>query len=976
MSSLPPTPDELQALRRCVRDLVALSTLPATYDHADPLGIARGLAEVLLRLLSVEFVYVRVRDREGRSSEEAARTGDSTQSPERAREIGLALAPWLLPEGADTSPAVPNPAGEGTVRLAVFPIGHGRDFGLLAAGCGRADFPTDTERLLLGVAVNQAAGLLQRKEAEDDLRRQTECLRVTLASIGDAVITTDTAGRVTSVNPVAAALTGWPEGEARGRPLAEVFRVVTEQTRREVESPAARALREGPVMGLANNPVLIARDGTERAIDDSAAPIRDGRGNVLGVVLIFRDVSERRRAERALTESEARKAAILKTAPDCVITCDEGGRVLEFNPAAERTFGYAAADVIGHDLADLIIPPGLRPRRRGGMARVLATGEGRILNRRVEMTARRADGTEFPVELTITLIPSDPPQFTAHVRDITARKTQERRRGARLAVTQVLAQSATFAEAAPGILRAVGESLGWDVGAFWVLDRPAAALRCQELWHAAAIDAQAFVDCCRGRTFGRGVGLPGRVWATGRPAWVPDVTTDDNFPRAPIAAEEGLHGAFAAPVLSGPELLGVLEFFSRDIREPDPDLLEMMATIGSQVGHFIDRRRAEDALREANRRKDEFLAMLAHELRNPLAPISNALHIIRGNGPPVPELVWARDVIDRQLRQMTRLVDDLLDVSRVSRGKIELRKERVELSAVVSSALEASRPLIDKRGQELTVALPPEPVYLDADPMRLAQVLLNLLNNAAKYTEPGGRIALRAGLGGGHITVRVTDTGAGIPPEMLSHIFEMFTQVDRTLDRSQGGLGIGLTLVRTLVEMHGGTVEAHSEGPGRGSEFVLRLPQLKDEGQRAKDEGEASVGPSSLVLHPSRRILVVDDNRDAAESLSVLLRLLGNEVRTAHDGVEAVASATEFRPDVVLLDIGLPKLNGYEAARRIREQQGDAVVLIALTGWGQDEDRRRSSEAGFNHHMTKPVEFEELQRLLTELKPASPERRP
>jgi signal transduction histidine kinase/CheY-like chemotaxis protein len=390
-----------------------------------------------------------------------------------------------------------------------------------------------------------------------------------------------------------------------------------------------------------------------------------------------------------------------------------------------------------------------------------------------------------------------------------------------------------------------------------------------------------------------------------------------------------------------------------------------------------DRKQAEDEnarlyarLQEHDRRKDEFLATLAHELRNPLAPIRNAVHILASEGPPDPALQWARDVIDRQVRQMARLVDDLLDLSRVSTGKLELRKAPIDLREVLHAAAETSRPVIEACGHEFIVHLPQEPVCLDADLTRLAQVVSNLLNNAAKYTERGGRVWLTAERQGSDAVVTVRDTGVGIHADMLPRVFDMFTQVERSLDRSRGGLGIGLTLVKRLVEMHGGSVTAHSDGPDRGSTFTVRLPVVLGAAPRADRDAEPPVAVSSL------RLLVVDDNADAAASLAMLLRLMGNDVRTAHDGLEAVALAEEFRPDVALLDIGLPRLNGYEAAREIRRRPwGGTMVLIAATGWGQEADRQRSKEAGFDHHLVKPVDPAALTRLLASLEQAVRERR-
>ena len=405
-----------------------------------------------------------------------------------------------------------------------------------------------------------------------------------------------------------------------------------------------------------------------------------------------------------------------------------------------------------------------------------------------------------------------------------------------------------------------------------------------------------------------------------------------------------------------------VEFVSNMYRE-DGD-----AVIQCNIRDISDRKRLEESLRrhaadlsDADRRKDEFLATLAHELRNPLAPMRTAVELLRMKGPDIPELQWARDVIDRQTQAMTRLIDDLMDVSRINQGKVVLKREQVELAKIVQGAVETSQPLIEEMGHELTVTLPPRPVIVDADMTRLSQVMLNLLNNAAKYTERGGRIDLRADLQGSDIVVSVADTGIGIPADKLPTLFEMFSQVEGALSRSQGGLGIGLCLVKRLVEMHGGSIEAKSGGPGRGSEFVVRLPIVVERTytRPASHDGDKARSISDL------RILVVDDNRDAAESLAMLLTAMGNIVHTAHDGEEAVAAAGNFRPDVVLCDIGLPKLNGYEACRRMKEQAWDKkMILIAVTGWGQVEDRRKSSEAGFGYHMVKPVDLNNLSNLL------------
>jgi signal transduction histidine kinase/ActR/RegA family two-component response regulator len=381
-----------------------------------------------------------------------------------------------------------------------------------------------------------------------------------------------------------------------------------------------------------------------------------------------------------------------------------------------------------------------------------------------------------------------------------------------------------------------------------------------------------------------------------------------------------------------------------------------------------ERSAAEEALRIADRRKDEFLATLAHELRNPLAPLSSGLEIMRVTGADSAPSRRARDAMERQLRQMVRLVDDLIDVSRISRGRLTIRKESVELQAVVRSALETVATLMEARKLALQVELPDAPVHIDADATRLSQVFSNLLNNAAKYTEPGGRISFAASVQGDEVVVRVSDTGIGIPQEMLGRIFDMFTQVDHSLERSQSGLGVGLTLARRLVELHGGTLEASSEGPGRGSAFVARLPIASAATPKSPDEYR-----NGDTAAPRYRILLADDNVDFARNLADLLRATGHTVRVTHDGDQALEAAAQFQPEFAFLDIGLPKMNGYDLARRLREQPSiKDCVLVAVTGWGQAKDRELAAQAGFDHHLVKPVKFEQIQRIVTSGRPVGP----
>ncbi|HEX4614140.1 MAG TPA: PAS domain S-box protein [Urbifossiella sp.] len=989
---------------------------------------------------------------------------------------------------------------EGMVAFAGYPlVVDDRLVGVMAM-FARQPLSEMTLAAMASVADEIAVGI-ERKVGEERLHQQREWLSVTLASIGDAVIATDANGRVTFLNGVAQEMTGWTLVDAAGQPLEAVFTIINEQTRQPVKNPVEKVLREGVIVGLANHTVLVGRGGTERPIDDSAAPIRDSAGRLIGVVLIFRDVTEQRRAEKEVRASEARKSAIVETALDGIITMNHEGKVVEFNPAAERTFGYARSEIVGKVLADFIIPHPLREQHRKGMAHFLATGEGPVLGQRLELPALRADGSEFPVELAITRIPMDgPPLFTAYLRDISERKRSE----ARLRESEQRFRQ--LADAMPqivwsarpdgqidylnrqwteftGLPETVGND-GWGQilhpdDATSASERWAASLsngapfdmelrlrdreRPSYRWHlvrtvavrdeagavvrwfgtatdihhqkraeessrylaeasaalAGVVDYESTlrkvanlavphfadwsaVDVADGDGKLRRLAVAHQdaakvalahelmrdyppdpeaaggavaVLRTGKPEIVAEITDDMLVKGARderhlvLIRSLGLKSYICVPLTVSGNPLGVLTFAtaesSRRYSESD---LELAMDLANRAAVAVENTQLYQALRDADRRKDEFLATLAHELRNPLAPIRNALQILKMPRVDAAMVGRSRDMMERQVEHLVRLVDDLLDVSRVMRGKIELRRERVELATVIARAVETAQPLVDAQGHQLTVRLPTESLPIDADPVRLAQVVGNLLTNAAKYTEPHGRIWLTAEREGGGAVLRVRDTGIGIAPHMLPRIFELFVQVDHASTKAQGGLGIGLTLVKNLVEMHNGTVEARSEGLGRGSEFVVRLPLVAQAVD--PDHGpEARAQADPLPSRSGNRLLVVDDNQDAADSLAMLLRLQGHEVRVAYSGMAALEMTKTYTPDVVFMDIGMPGMDGYEAARRIREQPGlGKVVLAALTGWGQKEDRRRTAEAGFNHHLVKPPEPKAVDSVLAELK--------
>ena len=654
------------------------------------------------------------------------------------------------------------------------------------------------------------------------------------------------------------------------------------------------------------------------------------------------------------------------------IVTDPDGQIIYWNRFAEALYGWTRAEALGRNVAEIVVAPEAAAQATEIMARLRA-GE----NWSGEFRVRRRDGTTFIAFVTDTPLRDERGDVKAIIGisvDISDRKRLEESlrflADASATLADLVDYQSTLQKVAALSVPHFADWCAVDVA------EPGGTLRRLAVAHADEAKVRLAQELDERYPPRRDVAYGAyHVLRTGRSEMMAEVpesvlvelAADDDHLR--ILRGLGLKSYICVPLQKRGQALGVVTFVmaesGRAYTEADLAFAEELARRSAIA---VENAQLYRELREADRRKDEFLATLAHELRNPLAPIRNGLQVLRlagGGGEMGDE---ARSMMERQLGQMVRLVDDLLDVSRITRNKLELRKERVTLAAVVHSAVETSRPLMEQAGHTFSLTLPPSPVYLDADLTRLAQVFSNLLNNSAKYTEPGGRISLTGELAGGEVVVRVRDNGLGIPADALPRIFEMFSQVDRNLERAQGGLGIGLTLVRRLVEMHGGTVEARSDGPGRGSEFIVRLPVLKVAQQAAP-----VLGGESATATARRRILVVDDNRDSAISLGMMLKLMGNETHTAHDGLAAVAAAEEFRPDVILLDIGLPKLNGYDACRRIREQPwSKGTVIVALTGWGQEEDRRRSQEAGFDHHLVKPVDVNDLIKLLAGSKPTTP----
>ena len=755
-------------------------------------------------------------------------------------------------------------------------------------------------------------------ERHSELQRREAQLRFVLDQAPAAIAHCTRDQRFQFVNRRYAARFGLSPEEIAGRPIAEVLgREAYERI-----SPYIDRVLNGERVEYELE-VPFSKLGV-RVMHCEYAPERNAHGEIEGWVAVVSDVTERKKAEASLRESERRFTQFMQNLPGLSWIKDLEGRYVYANDAAMTAFGTTSAALYGRTDEELFSTETAAAFRRNDAEALIKENGVQIIE-----TLRHDDGLlhyslvhKFPI-----LGSGDRPTHVGGVAiDVTERLQAEeemRRTKERLELAQVAGRIGAFE---------------WDV-------------RTDDVeW--SATEEELF-------------GLPSGTFNRRFEGWVAAVHPDDRERAVSecmeaVAKRSELKTEFR---IVRPD--GDVRWISAQGRVYCDEAGEPVRMVGVNLD-VTERKNSEAALREADRRKDEFLATLAHELRNPLAPIRNALQLIRHVGGDESIRRQASAMMERQIAQMVRLIDDLLDLSRITRNKLELRKEWVEFAVAVQSAVETARPMIDSFGHTFTVSLPSEPILLHADLTRLAQVFSNLLTNAAKYTDGGGGIALAAELEGNELVVRVSDDGVGIPSDMLPHVFDMFVQVDRSLEKSQGGLGIGLTLVKRLVELHGGRVEANSPGPGRGSEFIVRLPVLVSvvaENRRPSSCNGRGEGKLDA------RILIADDNEDSAESLAMLFQLRGADVRTVHDGLEAVETAESFQPDLVLLDIGMPKLNGYDAARRLRKQPwAGKATIVAMTGWGQPDDKRRAADAGFDHHLTKPIEPKLLDDVLMGLK--------
>ncbi len=795
------------------------------------------------------------------------------------------------------------------------------------------------------------------------------------SAVDYAIVACDLQGRVTSWNKGAEHVLGWTEQEMLGQTVHRLF-TPEDCGKGEVERELETAAREGRAM---DERWHVRKDGERFWASGELMPIRSEQGQLEGYLKILRDQTAAKRAE---SDNQALLDKVRAGEERLQLALEVGGMGIwqASLDTGESTWWPGMAEM--HGLAPGTAPltpedyyamvhPEDRDRVMQAVKEAVADGRGH----RVEYRVVRPDGSTRWVEGRGRIrrgARGRAATIAGVCLDITRRKQTELDLKFLAEASAELAGLTDYQSTLDRIARlAVPRFADWcavdmleEGGA--VLKRVAVAHVDPAKVHLAHELHQRFPPDPRSATG------PWGVVRSGRSELVPEITPDMLEARGgadpaflAIVRTLGLTSYIGVPLSARGKTLGVLIFISAESRRRyTPDDLVLAEDLGRRAGVAVDNARLMLAMQESDRAKDVFLATLAHELRNPLAPIWNGLSIIKRARGDASRIEQIGGIIERQVGQLTRLVDDLLDVSRISTGKIELKKEPTNLVTILGSAVETSRPHIEAAHHKLSISFPDEPTDLVADPARMAQVFANLLNNAAKYTRRGGHIEVVVQAEPQELVVKVRDNGTGIAREMLGKVFGLFTQVTHPTERRQGGLGIGLSLVDGLVRLHGGRVEAHSAGLDQGSEFIVYLPRSQRSVSAGPPHAQPAPAKGEAVNGSARRLLVVDDNEDSASTVAELLKMSGNEVSVAHDGTSAVERTASFRPDVVLLDIGLPDINGYEVARRIRRLEGvRQPILIALTGWGQQQDKQAAAQAGFDHHWTKPVDPARLQEL-------------
>ena len=754
--------------------------------------------------------------------------------------------------------------------------------------------------------------------------------------------------------------------DAEGGPLEHYMRHIHEEDLPRVQAGIAEAVQEGRRFEMEYR--ICQPDGSIRWVVARGWAERDETGNPTRFPGVLIDITERRRVQMALRESDERLRMAIDQTGLGTFDYDPQANVLQWSDGCRAIFGVAPGEPVSYETTFVrALHPEDRARTLAAIAEALRPGGAGHYEIEYRVITALAGQERWVAARGRTTFDEagQPRLFVGTVLDITGRKRSEEAALHRSEQLQTLAAISTRLNAAHDVASVLGivtEEARVLIGAQQAVASVVGGLEEGFVTVVSRADKDhPEAAAPPAITAGMADDLQGPVRVTRAEA--------ERQPELRPLGESGHTGGWLATPLIGrnTQRLGVIQLRDKtadDFTEDDEALLAQLAQIATVA---IENARLYEELRRKDQRKDEFLAMLAHELRNPLAAIRNAV-ALGSDQASAADIEWSTEVINRQMRQLSRLIDDLLDVSRITQGKVQLRKELLDAASVLHSGVEAVRPLMEERQHELTVALRPGTLQMEADPTRLEQIIVNLLANAARYTEKGGEISLRARHEDDKIVIRVRDNGVASPPEKLSQMFELFAQGDRTLARSEGGLGIGLTLVRSLTEMHGGSVEAFSEGKGKGSEFIVRLPASPvvpaavripppTSPSRPSREPAEAKPPVSLVAGPSRRVLVVDDNVDSARGTGLILSRHGHEVRLAYDGPSAVAAAQEQRPEFVLLDIGLPGMDGYEVARHLRQDENLAgVTLVAVSGYGQESDRRRSQEAGFDQHLVKPVD--------------------